>query len=212
MARRYLPYGIAMAAVALAAAAMGLIAWLMHIPRIETFLLVFVLLVGAIGWRYGRGPAIVGTVAFTLVSDYYFLAPQNAFRIASLSDAVRLLTGVLAAAAVIWFVHVSRGRQVLLQKRKDLLQDVSPMILRSLDAEEILDTVADATLRVIDYQHFRLYRWDDATERLVLVKSVARADPYTDIDWHLVTLSLGEGITGIAAQTQHSLLVPDASR
>src|SRR5438128_1567249 len=212
MARRYLPYGIAMATVALAAAAMGLIAWLMHIPRIETFLLVFVLLVGAIGWSYGRGPAIVGTVAFTLVSDYYFLAPQNALRIASLSDAVRLLTGVLAAAAVIWFVHVSRGRQVLLQKRKDLLQDVSPMILRSLDAEEILDTVADATLRVIDYQHFRLYRWDDATERLVLVKSVARADPYTDIDWHLVTLSLGEGITGIAAQTQHSLLVPDASR
>jgi signal transduction histidine kinase/putative methionine-R-sulfoxide reductase with GAF domain len=212
MPRRYLPYGIALAAVGLAATAMGLIAWLLHIPRIETFLLIFVLLVGAIGWRYGRGPAIAGTAAAVLVSDYYFLAPKGGFAIASLSDAVRLLTGVLAAAAVIWFVRVSRGRQVLLQKRKDLLQDVSPMILRSLDAEEILDTVADATLRVIDYQHFRLYRWDDATERLVLVKSVARADPYTGIDWHLVKLSLGEGITGIAAQTQHSLLVPDASR
>src|SRR5713101_6401207 len=212
MPRRYLPYGIAVAAVGLAAAAMGLIAWLLHIPRIETFLLIFVLLVGAIGWRYGRGPAIAGTVAFVLVSDYYFLAPQGAFRIASLGDGVRLLTGILAAVAVIWFVQVSRGRQVLLEKRKDLLQDVSPMILRSLDAEEILNTVADATLRVIDYQHFRLYLWDEAAERLVLVKSVARADPYTDIDWHLVTLSLGEGITGIAAQTQHSMLVPDASR
>jgi K+-sensing histidine kinase KdpD len=212
MLRRYLPYGIAVAAVALAAAALGLIAWLLQIPRLETFLLVFVLLVGAIGWRYGRGPAIAGTVAFVLVSDYYFLAPQGAFRIASLSDGVRLLTAILAAAAVIWFVQVSRGRQVLLEKRKDLLQDVSPMILRSLDAEEILNTVADATLRVIDYQHFRLYRWDEAAERLILVKSLARADPYTDIDWHLVTLSLGEGITGIAAQTQHSMLVPDASR
>jgi K+-sensing histidine kinase KdpD len=212
MLRRYLPYGIAVAAVGLAAAALGLIAWLLQLPRLETFLLVFVLLVGAIGWRYGRGPAIVGTVAFVLVSDYYFLAPQGTFRIGSLSDGVRLLTGILAAAAVIWFVHVSRGRQVLLEKRKDLLQDVSPMILRSLDAEEILSTVADATLRVIDWQHFRLYRWDEAAERLVLVKSVARADPYIDIDWHLVTLSLGEGITGIAAQTQHSMLVPDASR
>ena len=212
MLRRYLPYGIAVAAVGLAAAALGLIAWLLQIQRIETFLLVFVLLVGAIGWRYGRGPAIAGTVAAVLVSDYYFLAPQGALRIASLSDGVRLLTGILAAAAVIWFVHFSRGRQILLEKRKDLLQDVSPMILRSLDAEEILDTVAEATLRVIDYQHFRLYRWDEAAERLVLVKSLARADPYTDIDWHLVTLSLGEGITGIAAKTQHSLLVPDASR
>jgi len=212
MLRRYLPYGIAVAAVGLAAAALGLIAWLLQIQRIETFLLVFVLLVGAIGWRYGRGPAVAGTVAAVLVSDYYFLAPQGTFRIASLSDGVRLLTGILAAAAVIWFVNFSRGRQVLLEKRKDLLQDVSPMILRSLDAEEILDTVAEATLRVIDYQHFRLYRWDEAAERLVLVKSVARADPYTDIDWHLVTLSLGEGITGIAAKTQHSMLVPDASR
>jgi len=212
MLRRYLPYGIAVGLVGLAAAAMGLTAWLLHIPRIETFLLVFVLLVGAIGWRYGRGPAIAGTVAFTLVSDYYFLAPQDSFRLASFSDAARLLTGVLAAAAVIWFVHISRERQVLLQKRKDLLQDVSPMILRSLNTDEILDTVTDATLRVIDYQHFRLYRWDEAAERLVLVKSVARADPYTDIDWHLVKLSLGEGITGIAAQAQHSMLIPDASR
>ncbi|MEA2667749.1 MAG: hypothetical protein QOJ33_683, partial [Chloroflexota bacterium] len=120
MLRRYLPYGIAVATVGLAAAAMGLIAWLLQIQRIETFLLVFVLLVGAIGWRYGRGPAIAGTVAFVFVSDYYFLAPQGAFRIGSLNDGVRLLTGILAAVAVIWFVHVSRGRQVLLQKRKDL--------------------------------------------------------------------------------------------
>src|SRR5690348_11181575 len=99
MPRRYLPYGIAVAAVGLAATAMGLIAWLLHIPRIETFLLILVLLVGAIGLRYGRGPAIAGTVAAVLVSDYYFLAPKGGFAIASLSDAVRLGTGILAAAA-----------------------------------------------------------------------------------------------------------------
>src|SRR6202165_1517145 len=120
MLRRYLPYGVAVAAVGLVAAAIGLIALILQIPRIETFLLVFVLLVGAIGWRYGRGPAIAATVAFVLVSDYYFLQPRGVLSIANLSDAVRLLTGILAAAAVIWFVQVSRGRQVLLQKRKDL--------------------------------------------------------------------------------------------
>ena len=212
MLRRYLPYGVAVAAVALVAGGLGLIAFLLGIERIETFLLVFVLLVGVIGWRYGRGPAIAGTVAFVLISDYLFLPPKGVFGVDGLSEAVRLITAILAAAAVIWFVHVSRGRQVLLEKRKDLLQDVSPMILRSLDAEEIINTVADATLRVIDYQHFRLYRWDEAAECLVLVKSVARGDPYTDIDWHLMTLSLGEGITGIVAQTQRSMLVPDASR
>src|ERR1700726_5011520 len=212
MLRRYLPYGIAVAAVGLAAAALGLIAWLLQIQRIETFLLVFVLLVGAIGWRYGRGPAVAGMVAAVLVSDYYFLAPQGTFRIASLSDGVRLLTGILAAAAVIWFVNFSRGRQVLLEKRKDLLQDVSPMILRSLDADEILNTVAEATLKVIDYQHFRLYRWDEAAERLVLVKSVARAEPYERTDWYTLKLALGQGITGIAAQSRKSFLIPDVSQ
>ena len=209
MVRRALPYGIAIVSVGLVAAGLGLSAWLLRIPRVETFLLIFVLLVGAIAWRYGRGPAIAGTAAFALVSDYFFLAPPG-FALATLSDLVRLVTALLAAAAVIQFVHVSRGRQILLEKRKDLLQDVPPGIIQSLDADEILSTVAEATLRVIDYQHFRLYRWDESAERLVLVKSVAQADPYSDIDWHRMTLTLGEGVTGTAAQTRRPILVPDA--
>src|SRR5439155_738225 len=61
------------------------------------------------------------------------------------------------------------------------------------------------------YQHFRLYRWDESSGRLILVKSVARAEAYEHTDWHTVTLSLGEGISGIAAQSRRALLVPDAS-
>ena len=212
MIRRLVPYGVALAAVAVVAAGLGVAAWALALPRIETFLLVFVLLAGAIAWQLGRGPAVLATATFALVSDYFFIEPQNRFGTTTLSDSVHLITGVLAAAAVIQFVHVARHDQLLLRKRKELLQDVSPRIIQSLDADEILNTVAEATLRVIDYQHFRLYRWDEAAERLVLVKSVARADPYTGIDWHTVTLALGEGITGIAAQSRRSILVPDASQ
>ncbi len=212
MIRRLVPYGMALTAVAVVAAALGLAAWSLRLPRIETFFLVFVLLAGAVAWWLGRGPAIAATAAFALVSDYFFLEPQNGFGTATLSDSVRLITGVLAAAGVIQFVHVARRDQILLQKRKELLQDVSPRIIQSLDADEILNTVAEATLRVIDYQHFRLYRWDEAAERLVLEKSVARADAYKGMDWQTVTLALGEGITGIAAQSRRSILVPDASQ
>src|SRR3989442_12425677 len=208
---RALPYLAAIAAVGVVSLGLGLGAWVLRIPRVETFLLVFALLVGAIAWRLGRGPALVATGAFALIADYFFLPPRAGLGVASVSDLVRLGTGLPAAAAVIQFVHVSRGRQVLLQKRKDLLQDVSPQIIQSLDADEVLNTVAEATLRVIDYQHFRVYRWDEAAERLVLVKSVARAEPYERVDWHTVTLSLGEGITGIAAQTRRPLLIPDGS-
>src|ERR1700730_9726938 len=212
MIRRGLPYVAAIGAVGIVAVGLGLMAMALGIPRVETFLLVFVLLVGAIGWRLGRGPAIAATVAFALISDYFFLPPRAGFGIATVSDVVRLGTGILAAAAVIQFVHVSRRQQILLEKRKDLLQDVSPRIIESLDAEEILNTVAEATLKVIDYQHFRLYRWDEAAERLVLVKSVARAEPYERTDWYTLKLALGQGITGIAAQTRKSFLIPDVSQ
>jgi K+-sensing histidine kinase KdpD len=172
---------------------------------------VFVLLVGAIAWKLGRGPAVAATVAVVLLADYFFIQPIGGFGLTSVSDLVRLVTGTLAAIAVLEFVHISRGQQSLLQRRKDLLQDVSPRIIQSLDAEEVLNTVAEATLRVIDYQHFRLYRWDESSGCLILVKSVARTEPYQHVDWHTVTLSLGEGITGTAAQARRSLLVPDAS-
>src|SRR5438034_10914090 len=177
MIRRVIPYGVALAAVAVVAVALALAAWALRLPRIETFLLVFVLLAGAIAWRLGRGPAIAATAAFALVSDYFFIEPNHGFGTTTVSDSVRLITAVLAAAAVIQFVHVARRHQILLEKRKDLLQDVSPRIIQSLDSDEILNTVAEATVRVIDYQHFRLFIWDYSVERLVLVMPVALSEP-----------------------------------
>src|SRR6202165_2560600 len=209
--RRSLPYLAAVGAVGVVSLGLALLAWVLGIPRVETFLLVLVLVVGAIAWRLGRGPAIAATAAVAIVADYFFLPPVAGFGIGSASDVVRLVTGILAAAVVIQFVHVSRRHESLLRRRKDLLQDVSPRIVQSLDAEEVLNTVAEATLKVIDYQHFRLYRWDESSERLILVKSVARAESYEHTDWHTVTLSLGEGITGIAAQSRRPFLVPDGS-
>ena len=208
---RALPYLAALAAVGVASLGLGGLAWVLGIPRLESYLLIFVLLVGVIAWRLGRGPAIAATAAVALIADYFFIGEAGSFGLRTTSDVVRLITGVLAAAAVIQFVSISRRRQLLLQKRKELLQDVSPRIVQSLDAEEVLNTVAEATLRVIDYQHFRLYRWDESSGRLILVKSVARAEAYEHTDWHTVALSLGEGISGIAAQSRRALLVPDAS-
>src|SRR5256886_16088642 len=165
---RALPYLAAIAAVGVASLGLGGLAWVLGIPRVESYLLIFVLLVGVIAWRLGRGPAIAATAALAVIADYFFIGPAGGFGLHTTSDVVRMITGVLAAAAVIQFVSISRRRQLLLQRRKELLQDVSPRIVQSLDAEEVLNTVAEATLRVIDYQHFRLYRWDESSGRLIL--------------------------------------------
>src|SRR2546430_246219 len=55
MVRRALPYLAAVGAVGVVSTGLGLVAWVLRIPRVETFLLVLVLLVGAIAWRLGRG-------------------------------------------------------------------------------------------------------------------------------------------------------------
>jgi signal transduction histidine kinase/putative methionine-R-sulfoxide reductase with GAF domain len=205
------PYGIALLSIAVATGLLGAIAYAIGIPRLEVYPLVYVLLVAMLAWRFGRGPAILGIAAFT-VAELRFFTPAPALNAGSVNDVSRLITGVVAAGAVIYAVHATRASRTAIEKRKGLLEEISPRIIQSLDAEEILSTVAEQTHRVIDYQHFRLYRWDEGAERLMLVKSVVRASPYAGVDWASVTLGLGEGVTGAAAQTRRAILVHDARR
>src|SRR5712664_1245853 len=79
MTGRALSYLAAIAAVGVVSLGLGGLAWVLGIPRVETFLLLFVLLVGAIAWRLGRGPAIGATAAVAIISDYFFIAPAGTF-------------------------------------------------------------------------------------------------------------------------------------
>jgi signal transduction histidine kinase len=207
-----LPYALAVISIPIATLLLGLTALLLHLSRIETYPLVYLSFIALVAWRFGRGPALAATVTAALAMDSVMVPPDFTVGWHSANDMIRLVTGVIAAVVIVQIIQATRTSRSLLAKRKDLLQEVSPRIVQSLDVEEILGTVADQTKRVIDYQHFRLYRWEESTERLVLVKAVARADPYAGVDWSSVTLALGEGITGTAAMTRKPILVPDARR
>lgn len=206
------PHALAVISIGIATLLIALVAFLLHLSRIETYPLVYLSFIALIAWRFGRGPALAATATSALAMDSLMVPPDFAFGWHSANDMIRLVTGIIAALVIVEIIQATRTSRSLLEKRKDLLQEVSPRIIQSLDEEEILSTVAEQTRRVIDYQHFRLYRWVEATERLVLVKSVARADPYTGVDWTSITLALGEGITGTAAMTRTPILVPDARR
>lgn len=210
--RRLLPYALGIASIALATFLLGLLAFILGLPRIETYPLVYLLFVALLAVRFGRGPALAATVVAAIAMDSVMVPPGLSFGWHSANDMIRLISGVLAAIVLIAGVEATVNSTSLLARRKEILQEVSPRIIQSLDVEEILSTVAEQTLRVIPYQNFRIYRWDEATEHLVLVKSVARAGPYAGIDWQSVSLALGEGITGTAAKTRLPILVPDARR
>jgi signal transduction histidine kinase/putative methionine-R-sulfoxide reductase with GAF domain len=209
---KLLPYALGIASIGVATLLLALLAFVLRLPRIETYPLVYLLFVAILALRFGRGPAIVATITAAIAMDSVMVAPASGLGWHSPNDMVRLITGVLAAIVIIATIDATVTSTSLLARRKEILQEVSPRIIQSLDVEEILSTVAEQTHRVIAYQNFRLYRWDEASERLVLMKSVARAGPYAGIDWSSVTLALGEGITGTAAKTRLPILVPDARR
>ena len=210
--RELLPYGLGVASIGLATLFLGLLAYLLGLPRVETYPLVYLLFIALIAFRFGRGPAIAATITAAIAMDSVMVPPGFSLGWHAPNDMIRLITGVGGAIVIIATIESTASATSMLSRRKDILQEVSPRIIQSLDVEEILSTVAEQTHRVIDYQNFRLYRWDEATERLVLMKSVARAGPYAGLDWRSITLGLGEGITGIAAKTRKPILIPDARR
>src|SRR5256885_16931348 len=73
MMGRALPYLAAIAAVGVASLGLRGPAWGLGIPRVETFLPIFVLLVGVIAWRLGRGPAGAATPAAAVTAALFFM-------------------------------------------------------------------------------------------------------------------------------------------
>src|SRR2546428_11768867 len=94
---RALPYLAAIAAVGVVSLGLAGLAWVLKIPRVGTFLLIFVLLVGAIAWRLGLGPAVAATAAVGAISGSFFIAPPRTFCLRHTGPRVRLLPGILAA-------------------------------------------------------------------------------------------------------------------
>lgn len=215
------PYALAAMAVAAPTLVLLLVARALGVERVDSYPLIYVLLIGAIAWRYGRGPGLLATLLFLPLADYFFVAPGYQLGVHSVGDAVSLGTAAVAAVAVVQALHLNRSltgaleaRGVHQSSRLALLLEIGPAIVQNLDPEQIVRAVAEQTRRVIDYHHFRLYRWNEAAQRLVLLGSVAREPPYTNVNWQQVAseVPLGEGLTGLAASTRKALLVPDAGQ
>jgi sigma-B regulation protein RsbU (phosphoserine phosphatase) len=87
------------------------------------------------------------------------------------------------------------------------LYDIGKETASILDLDQLLHRVVDVVKRVIDYEMFGIYLMDDERRELVLRKAVS----YGSI-LEKTALRLGEGLTGIAAETKQPILVPDVTQ
>ena len=73
-----------------------------------------------------------------------------------------------------------------------------------LDLDELLQRVAEIVKRVIDYESFGILLVDEETNELVVRKAVAYA-----VAPEKPRIPMGQGLTGMAAQTKEAILVGD---
>ena len=90
----------------------------------------------------------------------------------------------------------------------ELLHEVSRELVSILDRDELLERIAEAIKRFIDYQLFSVVLWDDHDERLESVLSV-RWDGCTSSKFGV---DAGQGLIGAAAELRRPVRVGDVHR
>lgn len=100
------------------------------------------------------------------------------------------------------------GRQVRFEERADLLDfllEVAESITSTLDLDQVLDHVADVIHRVIGFDVFAILLYSDRNKHLTVRYSIGHRDELV----RTLTIKLGEGLVGAAAESREPINVGD---
>ena len=98
MTRRFAPYSVAIGGVIAITAVIWLISSQTSVPGLSAIYLLLILWLGA---RWGRGPAVVGSVGAFLFYDFFFVPPVNTLTVRDSASLLELI--VLLAAPTYWY-------------------------------------------------------------------------------------------------------------
>jgi two-component system, OmpR family, sensor histidine kinase KdpD len=133
MTRRLAPYAIAIGGVIGITAAIGLIASLASVAGLSAVYLLLVLWLGA---RWGRGPAIAGSLAAFLLYDFFFVPPVGTFTVrgpAELLELVVLLAVALVTSQLAASLRRTHASAEALAHESRALYELATAALRSPD-------------------------------------------------------------------------------
>jgi two-component system, OmpR family, sensor histidine kinase KdpD len=145
-ARRLAPYGVAIVGAVAITAAIGVIGALASITGLSSFYLLLVLWLGA---RWGRGPAVAGSVAAFLLYDFFFVPPFGTFAVrgpAELLELVVLLAVALVTSQLAASLRRAQGTAEAIAADARSLYELSTSMLRMQDVTAGLAMVCDEAL------------------------------------------------------------------
>jgi len=158
--RRLVPYAVAIAGVVAVTGAIGIIKSQASVSGLSAFYLLLVLWLGA---RWGRGPAIAGSIAAFLLYDFYFVPPVGTLTVAGPAELLELVV-LLAVALVTSQLAASLRRAQAtaegLAADSRTLYEMATTALRTADFIEALSMLAQRAAGLKGVDRFALVAMD----------------------------------------------------
>ncbi len=177
-ARRPAPYGVAVGGAVAITAAIGAVTSLASVSGLSAFYLLFVLWVAA---RWGRGPAIVASIAAFLLYDFFFVPPVGTFTVrgpAELLELVVLLAIALVTSQLAASLRRSQATAEALAADSRALYELTTAMLRTDDVVNALAMIAASAQKLAAVERFAV-----VTEAGQLAGSPLTADEVNQARW-----------------------------
>ncbi|MHB8612651.1 MAG: sensor histidine kinase [Candidatus Dormibacteraceae bacterium] len=154
------PYVLAIGGVIGVTATIGLVRSLGPVPALSTVYLLLVLWLGA---RWGRGPAVTGSIAAFLLYDFFFVPPAYTLNVggpAGLFELVVLLATALVTSQLAASLRRARAGAEALARESRSLYDLSTVALRSAEVTTALWMLCQRAVEVPSVIRFGLVAVD----------------------------------------------------
>ena len=160
MTRRIAPYSIAIGGDIAITLAIALVTSLAPVPGLSAFYLLLVLWLGA---RWGRGPAVAGSVAAFLLYDFFFVPPVGTFTVrgpSELFELVVLLAVALVTSQLAGSLRRAQAASESLAADSRVLYELATAALRPPEVTAAMSMLCERALRLASVSRFALVAMD----------------------------------------------------
>ena len=160
MMRRLAPYALALGGAIAVTVGIELVTSLSSVRGLSAVYLLLVLWLAA---RWGRGPAVTGSIASFLLYDFFFVPPVGTFTVsgtAQLLELVVLLAVALVTSQLAASLRRARARAEALARESRALYDLSTVALRSSEVTTALSKLSERALELPSVSRFALVAVD----------------------------------------------------
>jgi two-component system sensor histidine kinase KdpD len=160
MTRRVAPYAVAIGGVIAITAVIWLINSVTSVPGVSAIYLLLILWLGA---RWGRGPAVVGSIGAFFFYDFFFVPPVNTFTVrdsANVLELIVLLAAALVTSQLAASSRRSRATAEALARESRALYEVATAALRSQEVTAALSMLCRRAMELPSVSRFALVAVD----------------------------------------------------